>query len=74
MVVYIPLSFASNLKTSSIPSLTELSSSILQTEKDNAVERAEELQRQLTEMHIDHEKLRKTHMSNLHERVSGCDP
>ena len=46
----------------------------MQTERDNAVERAEDLKEQLNEMHTDYEKLREIHMSNQHERVSAFDP
>lgn len=41
----------------------------MQKARDSAVERADELQTQLNEMHTDLEKLRKSQMSELYERV-----
>ena len=43
--------------------------SSLQRERASAVERAEELQKQLSELHRDHEKLRKALALNLQKKV-----
>lgn len=45
----------------------------MQKARDSAVERAERLQTQLNEMHTDLEKLRKTSMLNLRERVGALN-
>ena len=45
----------------------------MQKARDSAVERADRLQTQLNEMHTDLEKLRKTSMLNLRERVGALN-
>lgn len=55
MAFTIPLSFNHNL----------------QKERDSATERAKELQKQLSDLHKDHEKLRKGQVMDLNERVCG---
>ena len=39
-------------------------------ERDSATDRVEELEKQLSDLHMDHEKLRKGQILDVHERVS----